>query len=475
MSTGAATRARPATWTNAGTGQPDPSHGQRRTLIGFVVLGSVLRVWGAFSHGLTFDETFTAMAGRRSPGDLLWYLRHFDAHPPLDYLLRSPLAQAGVPDVVLRAPSLLFSCAALALFAWWMRDRGRVGVVATALFALSTFQVHYGSEARMYALLLLLGVAAAIVAERWLRAPQRWHAFAIGGLLAVALFDHASAAVFGIGMMTLPGLRGDRAAWQWRAGVAGAGATWLVLWGPALLDQQQGDWASWIPRTTVSRFLDGVVRHLTWEPVTWAVLALVVIGVVALLRRDRPLGRLWLLGAALPFAIAGVVGVAVSFYFDKTLSMSSWAVPLACAAALDLVIERMRVLGLALVAVALVVTAAGTVSFLANSDWDYDLSTERLEAVVGPGDVIAVQPARYADLVEWRIGVRGELPSVPVTVRGLRDSAALRLEPTAGEARPARIWLLRFTGFDSRVGGFGRCAPTWTDGVTDIVCLTPRR
>jgi hypothetical protein len=452
------------------------SPSRTRALVALVVLGSALRVWGAFSHGLTFDETFTAMAARRSPGDLLWYLRSFDAHPPLDYLLRLPLAQAGASDVALRAPSVLFSCAALVLFAWWMRRfPQRLGLIATALVACSTFQVHYGSEARMYALLQLLGVAAAIVAERWLRGPERWHPLAIGALLTVALFDHASAIVFGLGMFALAGLRRDADAWRWRAGVAGAGVVWLVLWGPALLEQQRGDWAGWIPPTTLPRFVDGVARQVTWQPVAWLVLGVTVAGAVVLARRDRVIGRLWLLGAAIPFVVAGVIGVFVSFYFDKTLSLSSWAVPLACAAALDAVVERMRTVGLALVAITVLFVVAGTTSFLANSQWDYDVSIAHLERVARPGDVIAVQPARYADLAEWRIGVRGELSSTPVTVRGLRDSAAFRLGPREGASRAPRVWLLRFTGFDSRLGGFERCGRDWTDGVTDIVCLAAPR
>src|SRR4029077_9540135 len=103
--------------------------------------------------------------------------------PPLDYLIRMPFAQAGASDFVLRMPSLVFSIAALALFAVWMRDRGRVGLLATALMACSAFQVSYGGEARMYALLELLGVAAAMLAERWWRTPRPWHAGAAGALV----------------------------------------------------------------------------------------------------------------------------------------------------------------------------------------------------------------------------------------------------------------------------------------------------
>ena len=75
----------------------------------------------------------------------------------------------------MRVPSFLFSCGALVLFAWWMRARGVAGVVTTTVFAGSSFQIYHGGEARMYAALELLGVASAMVAERWLAGnPPRW-------------------------------------------------------------------------------------------------------------------------------------------------------------------------------------------------------------------------------------------------------------------------------------------------------------
>ena len=144
-----------------------------------VAVGVALRLWRSTTNGLTFDESYTAMVGRRPLGDLLDYLRHTDLHPPLDYILRMPLARTGASDFVLRFPSVVFSSATLALFAWWMRKRGWVGVGATALMAVSTFQLIYGGEARMYALLQLIGVAAAVVGDHWLRAPRPWHAWAI--------------------------------------------------------------------------------------------------------------------------------------------------------------------------------------------------------------------------------------------------------------------------------------------------------
>jgi uncharacterized membrane protein len=436
-----------------------------------VAVGVALRVWRVFSNGLTFDESFTAMAGRRSFSDLLDYLRHNDSHPPLDYLLRVPFARAGASDFWLRSPSLLFSCAALALFAWWMRGRGWYGVIATALMAVSAFQVMYGGEARMYALLELLGVAMVMVTEKWLRGPRAWHAWVIGALVLVALFDHVSGVLAAAGLLAVAGIRVDRDAWRWRAALAGAGAVWAAVWGRVVVDQLHGHWASWIPRTTPWTFATTVARQFTLvEQSGPLVLAMVVAGGVLLCRSDRVVARLWLCCGALPFALAALIGLFSSFLFDRTLTLASWAPLLAVAALLDAARVRWDVLGRALVVIVLLFVTVATATFLVEKRWDYDLSVERLERVARPGDVIAVRPARYGILVDWRIGVRGDRRTRPVALRGIADADALLV---TGEAPSGRTWLLTPGGGRTEFPGYERCAPHWTDDVTEIVCLRP--
>ena len=90
-----------------------------------VVAGRASRCgcWNLGGHTLNFDETFTATAARRSLGSLVDFLRQHDSHPPLDYLIRAPFAATG-NDVLVRLPSVVFSTAALGVFAWWMRAGG---------------------------------------------------------------------------------------------------------------------------------------------------------------------------------------------------------------------------------------------------------------------------------------------------------------------------------------------------------------
>ena len=353
-----------------------------------------------------------------------------------------------------------------------MRERGWLGVIATTLMAASTFQVLYGGDARMYALLQLLGVTATIITERWLRAPARWHAWAIGAVLLVALFDHVSGALLGAGLLAVAGLRRDRDAWRWRIVVTVAGLVWLAVWGPVMVDQLGGQWASWIPRTTPLGFAQTVSRQITLaEAVAPFVLAAVIGGGVLLCRRDPLLGRLWLTLGALPFVLAAAIGVFASFLFDRTLTLASWAPLLALAFLLDAGRRRWRTAGTALAVTAVLIVTMASCTFLLDKRWDYDLSVERLEQVARPGDVIAVRPSRYGILVDWRIGVRGNQPTRHVHVADLGDADALLVgnAPWTG-----RVWLLTPVGDASPYDSFRRCGVDWHVEGKKIICLQRR-
>ena len=449
----------------AGAGNPVPAW----VLPAIVVVGVALRLWRSTTNGLTFDESYTAIVSRRPLGSLLDYLRHTDLHPPLDYILRMPLGHAGASDFALRLPSVVFSSAALALFAWWMRKRGWVGVIATVLVAVSTFQLIYGGEARMYALLQLVGVAAAVIGERWLRTPRPWHAWAISGLVLVAVFDHVQGFLLAAGLLALAGARRDREAWRWRVGLCAAGALWALVWGPSFLEQRNLRWSSWMPRTTVGGIADTVSRQLVFaEGVAPIVFVAVLLGGVCLVRSDRLLGRLWIACGVVPFALASVIGLFEGFLFDRTLSIAAWAPPLAVAWLLGEIVRRWRLIGVAAAVCVVLLALVDSSTFLAVKRWDYDLSVARLQRVAEPGDVIAVQPQLYGALVDWRIGVRGDQPTQHTRVAAIPGSFALRV---GNGAESGRVWLLAPAGNRTDFPGYTRCAPRWTDDVTEIVCL----
>ena len=227
-----------------------------------------------------------------------------------------------------------------------MRDRGWAGATATALLAVSGFQISYGSEARMYALLELLGVAAAVVAERWVVSPQRWHAWAIAGIVFVGLLDHVSMSLLAIGLFLLAGIRTDRVAWRWRGGVVIGGFAWAAVWGASFLTQARVHHPSWIPMTTLDAVGDVIAGHVSYtDGVKYLVLLAVAAGAVFLFRRERPLFSVWLACGILPIALAAAVGAVTPFFLDRTVTAEAWAPVLAVAFVVDAAARRWRALG----------------------------------------------------------------------------------------------------------------------------------
>ncbi|HEX3454866.1 MAG TPA: hypothetical protein VHS03_09580, partial [Gaiellaceae bacterium] len=111
-----------------------------------------------------------------------------------------------------------------------------------------------------------------------------------------------------------------------------------------------------------------------------------------------------------------------------------------------------------------------TTTFLAVKVWDYDLSVAELQRVARPGDVIAVRPARYGILVDWRIGVLGDRATTRDRA-AIPDSDARRV---LGAPASGRVWLLTPLGSTTSFAGYERCARPWDDGVTTVLCLQPR-
>ncbi len=316
-------------------------------LVAVVLVGAAFRLWGLGANRLGYDEAFTAMAGRLPLGSLFGYLRAHDSHPPLDYLLHLPLARLGVSAFWFRVPGVLCSIGALGLFAWWMRDRGRVGVLATAIMACSAFEIVHGRDARMYAELELIGVAVAVLAYAWLRAPRRRHAYLLGILVLLGLLTHVSMFLVGAGLLALPGLRRDREAWRWRSAIVAAGAGWAVLWGSSFLVQARGGHSDWIPRTTPGRVVDTVSSLVTKDTAFALVIVFAVAaGGVLLVRNDRWMGRVWCACFVVPLALATVAGLVAPVLLDRTLTMVAWAPMFAIAVVLDrLIRQRARARG----------------------------------------------------------------------------------------------------------------------------------
>ena len=205
----------------------------------------------------------------RLPFDRLFdHLRAQDTHPPLDYLLRAPLARAGVSAVGLRLPSFVFSCGALALFAWWMRARGLAGVVATVIARGSAFQIYHGGEARMYA---VAGAARSRRGDgRGALALRRTRPAGARGRRAASSRVRCSTTCRGSSSPRAWSRSRDSASTAARGNGAPRSVrrslVWAALWGTSFVEQAGGDWVRLDPAhdTAPASPVRCRVRSPTW-------------------------------------------------------------------------------------------------------------------------------------------------------------------------------------------------------------------
>ena len=321
--------------------------------IGFVVsvgVGTALRFWQLGQADLSIDEAYTALAARRSMADLIPHIDATDPHPPLAYLLLQPVAGITQDIGLLRSVSALASTLALVVMAIWQRSRGVAGLVATAVFALSPFQLAYGRQMRMYGLMALAGVVAAYSAERWLESSRRrWLVGAVGAGLVCA-FSHAVGVVLLGALLLLPWTRRDRAAWELRAAVIGALAVFASLWGSHTLAWQGRDLG--YPRASVEWISIVVNESIAAVPDNrWIVLAIAAIGGFLLLRRRDASSRVWVVLFVLPVVLLVVASLRRGVLIPKAMVPFSWGLPLAIGALCGEVGRRRWPGGVALVVV----------------------------------------------------------------------------------------------------------------------------
>jgi mannosyltransferase len=140
-----------------------------------LLTGAFLRFFRLNTQGLFLDETGSwAMA--RMPIAQMLELSVRDGHPPLYYLLLKAFL-AIVPDteVGLRALSVLSSVAALAILMGVIAHiwGSRAATYSGWLLALSTFDLYYAQETRMYTLLGLLWILSFVLLVEALQGHPR--------------------------------------------------------------------------------------------------------------------------------------------------------------------------------------------------------------------------------------------------------------------------------------------------------------
>ncbi|MDP9295036.1 MAG: glycosyltransferase family 39 protein [Actinomycetota bacterium] len=338
--------------------------------LGLLVAFSLLLRSQDFGVGFWIDEGLSVGIADRAIGDIPGALR-LDGSPPLYYLLLHVwLGLAGHGEEAARALSLLLTLIAIPV-AWWgagMLFGERAGWIAAVLAAVNPFLTRYAQEARMYALVIVLGLVACVALVRAFagddpRPSRRWIAIFALSVVALlythnwALFFGAACAAACVALVALapaelrPRRRRD-------AIIAfGAVAVLYAPWLPSLLFQAAHTGAPWAQRPSLDA-LATVPKHLLGTTAGVVLLLAGGSGVVTIVqaRQGRRLGS----EARAVTALAIVALLTVLLAFAASQASPAWAnrylavalPPLLLLAAAGLAAARgMGLAGLALVAV----------------------------------------------------------------------------------------------------------------------------
>lgn len=383
------------------------------------------------------DEAFSARVAKLSVPDAWTYVSQTDPHPPLYYLMLKPVEMVSTSEWALRLPSALCACAAVAAVAWWQRHRGFEGVVVTLLFALAPTLLHYSHQARMYGLMMLVGVLAAWAASSWVDDPRRRWVVVAGLAGLVAAFSHAVGPILLGGLLLVPGLRRDRTAIEWRAAMAGGlalyGATWAsntLRWRSQSLYQAPTlDSLT----TTVNELMAAVPSNRMVQ------LALLAAGGVVLWTRRDAMARTWFAMFLVPTAALAVIALRVPMFIPKSLLVISWGVPVAVGAIAGWAARRTVLFGALVLAVQLFLIVP-FISVAIDSQERTDEIVPAVLAQVRDGDLVV---AHGGGVVTWYLVETDDGRIVPTSSAPAELTTADVETTQLGTAPPTgRVWVV---------------------------------
>lgn len=400
---------------------PSPDTRPRDRTLALVALGALVIV-GCVVRFLTrsplwLDEALSVDIARLPLGDIPEALRH-DGHPPLYYvLLHGWMAAFGEGDVAVRALSGVVSLAMFPLL--WVAGRriggARVAWCSVVVLALSPYAVRYGTETRMYALMMVLGLAGWLLLDDALRRPTLPRLAGIAVISAAMLWTHYWAlwvlAVTGVALVVQvvrARRRGDAEAVATHLKVAGAlvvGGLLFLPWVGALLYQSAHTGTPWARPMRPTEMLTATVADLGGGPkpeavlLGWTLALLALLGIfgrridggkVELAPSVRPAARPFVLALGGTLAVACVVGYATGATY--VTRYASVVVPFAfLLAAMGLALLPRQVMAVFLVIV-VGLGAIGTYRNVTVDRTDAVRSARAIEARGHRGDLVIFCP-----------------------------------------------------------------------------------
>lgn len=385
-------------------------------------LGAILRLATLGRQSLWLDEGTSYWLANRSWQALLTSLPSYDPHPPLHYLILQPMIALGGNEWLLRLPSALAGIASIGLlFALGKElfDR-KTALTAAFILAISPFHLWFAQEARMYALVAALSLAAGLFAARALRTNRRFDWLVFGLCEGLALLADTAAIWFVLAANTawLLSLKKHWRAhrfWPWIAAQLLALLLYLP-WLPNFLQQFSGGFASWIPPATLTilartltDFIGSYEQRSTLESIFALVVLLtpLVIAARQLFREASTrkiqyvlLGCWFLVPIGLAFLISqpylsvpllsSIVGQGRSIFLTRNLIVASF--PLYLWLARSLILSRRLVLFAALVALVAMSGVSYYQNVLRDSKEDYRTAAQMVREQATPDALILFVP-----------------------------------------------------------------------------------
>lgn len=374
-----------------------------------VVVACVLRF--LTTSPLWLDEALSVNIASLPLGDIPEALRH-DGHPPLYYfLLHAWMDVVGDSDAAVRALSGVFALATLPLaFVLGRRRAGRVGgLAALVLVAVAPYLLRYATEARMYALVSLLGLGAWLVADDLWRAPSRARWVVLAALVGAGVLTHywvLYAVVVAVGILAVTWWRGgDRAAVRRIGSAIVVGSLAFLPWLPSFLYQAGHTGTPWGEASRPTRALVDLAVGLGGEGTTaeavlfgMAVLVLALVGLtgrpaahgVELDLRTTPTVRLEMAFAGGVFLVGLVAGMVSASTF--VARYGAVFVPLVLVAAAAGVAVLPTVARAVVVGAVVVVAGVGAYLNATEARTMGEELADAIDAVGVPGDVVAFCP-----------------------------------------------------------------------------------
>jgi 4-amino-4-deoxy-L-arabinose transferase-like glycosyltransferase len=241
-------------------------------LLAIVLIGLFLRVYQVGTQSIWYDEAWSILASKLAVPQIMVEITAGDVEPPLYYfLLHYWMMVFGTSASAVRLLSVLFGVLAIPMIYVVGRQlfNKEVGLVGALVLALSSFNIWYSQETRMYSLMVLLALLSMYFFLRLLRrrllqrnnlALSAGYVFFTALLVYTHYYGWFVVIAQNIYVLTLWLLSRERAfkLRHW-IGLQAIVAALYVPWIPVLSSQSAGvalhAWLYWIPQPTAATLI----------------------------------------------------------------------------------------------------------------------------------------------------------------------------------------------------------------------------